>query len=638
MAAKRQFEIQSTSELGRPFQQARSFGKLLMIFVVLSLISAAGCLWWGWLEENAALQALGLYAALSFLAAGVGWRMNFRRRDVYESAEKKDSLRRKISEGDKAAKSSLFVEEAESQNKWSAERSFVRFINIYQMIWIIGGSLLLSFFGLKMYAAGTEALSRDPGFYYTAGAVALVMAFLGLLGGKFFAEIPEDDFPEAHGLKLIFRGQLYAGLLLAVSFFLASVKYDCMDVAAKIVYMAVIVVSIELVLRAAASFFQPVRSVKKIASPVNSFILNIFLSRANPLASIVHSIEQEFGLNLGETWSMQFLMRSLLPVTLLVLLIFWLSSAFVVIKPYEAGLYEHWGVLQKGVLQPGLHIKYPWPVDSILRFPVKKVQSINIGFGGEIIGEYLWSCEHVEEEEHFILGDGKDMLAVTGHVLYKIDEGAALSELEASLHKFYSASREPEEILRAFTNEALTEVTMTESIDSLFSRNHELYVQHMREHIEANLKKVDIGITIVDVVLVNYHPPVSGMVEGKEIKVAEAYEDVVSAQIDRRRSLIEAEIDKVERLSAAGAEAYKKRVLAESVKRSKQWTAEGKTARFRAREPGYRANPDLYEEWKKLQILEKYLGDMELYVIDSSLNLDREEFWLEFRPKFEKEE
>ena len=69
-------------------------------------------------------------------------------------------------------------------------------------------------------------------------------------------------------------------------------------------------------------------------------------------------------------------------IILLQLGLLWLSTSVVFISPGEQGLIERFGNPLGGssVLEPGLHVKLPWPIDTVLRARTREIQSFNVGF------------------------------------------------------------------------------------------------------------------------------------------------------------------------------------------------------------------------------------------------------------------
>src|SRR5262249_46326531 len=122
-----------------------------------------------------------------------------------------------------------------------------------------------------------------------------------------------------------------------------------------------------------------------------------------------HVLDYQFGFKVSETWFYKFLQRALAWLVLAQLGILLLSTCFVFLGAGEAALLERFGrpVADREVLEPGPHLKWPWPIDKVQRFRAQEIQSFNIGFEhGEKDAEekaVLWTVSHYKEEFHLLV-------------------------------------------------------------------------------------------------------------------------------------------------------------------------------------------------------------------------------------------
>ena len=94
-------------------------------------------------------------------------------------------------------------------------------------------------------------------------------------------------------------------------------------------------------------------------------------------------------------------------------MVLFLSSSFVVIHSNEKALLERFGKKQEEPLNPGFHLKAPWPIDKVYRYKTDQIQSFTLGIvddqhneakpGGEVL---LWTTPHnhgsgVDQEQNF---------------------------------------------------------------------------------------------------------------------------------------------------------------------------------------------------------------------------------------------
>src|SRR5438876_6104881 len=123
------------------------------------------------------------------------------------------------------------------------------------------------------------------------------------------------------------------------------------------------------------------------------------------ITTAAQALDYQFGFKVSETWVFKFLKEAMLLIILLQLGALFLSTMFVIIEPNEQGLLEHFG-RQAGagaVLEPGLHLKWPWPIDIVYRYPTRQVQSFVVGEipdpGLENERTVLWTRPHFQSKE-----------------------------------------------------------------------------------------------------------------------------------------------------------------------------------------------------------------------------------------------
>src|ERR1043166_4021484 len=98
------------------------------------------------------------------------------------------------------------------------------------------------------------------------------------------------------------------------------------------------------------------------------------------VSTVAHTLDYQFGFKVSETWFYQFLRERFLLLLAAQLAILLASTCFVFIEAGEQGLLERFGRPTGGILQPGLHLKFPWPVDHVYRYATAEIQSFHVGY------------------------------------------------------------------------------------------------------------------------------------------------------------------------------------------------------------------------------------------------------------------
>lgn len=393
------------------------------------------------------------------------------------------------------------------------------------------------------YAERLDVAATTVGWLFVGAAVAsgLVAAFL--------ANVDREQAPEARGLAAWYRlGTWYAALhaiallvprLVEVSW-LGAERLAWIDPTLRGLET---LLAIEIVLRVATAFWLRIYDGHEPPGArvvTDAFVPRLFGSHANPIKSVFDVAAESFGIDLRGTYALVFMRRALLPLAGLLLVCAWIASAFVVVPAHAVGVQQRFGARPggDGVLEPGLHLVAPWPIDRVTLVETERVQTTPLGFESTIEGaSMLWSEAHAEGEYRLVLGDGDELLSINAVVHWR--------PVDPIAYLFTVAN--PRQVLSDVAHRVLFENTVDRTLDDVLTGNLEALTNTFEEGIRAEVAARGLGIEIVDLVVYALHPPKD---------VAADYQAVVSNQIEGERLVIEAEADQVERVFGAEADAY----------------------------------------------------------------------------------
>ena len=218
------------------------------------------------------------------------------------------------------------------------------------------------------------------------------------------------------------------------------------------------------------------------------------------------------------------------------MLLCWGLTSLAIVETNQMAVREHFGRVAGGPLRPGLHFLFPWPFGRIRAFPVKTVEQLPIGFveADEVVNRdqpraLLWTKPHAKEEFALVLGDGSELVAVNALVYFKISEDPQ----EFSDYVYRQSA--PDEALIAFAYRAFMEETRGRTLDDVLSANRAAFARRVADSVRKQAKAARLGIDIVDLALLNLHPP---------IEAGGSYLEVINARLDARRRVTEAEGEK----------------------------------------------------------------------------------------------
>ena len=108
----------------------------------------------------------------------------------------------------------------------------------------------------------------------------------------------------------------------------------------------------------------------------------LFTEPGGVMRNVAESLDYQFGFKISKTGLYTFFQRALIPALLLWAFVFWLFTGIAEVSPGEVGIRERFGAFvgeNQAVLQPGVHLKLPWPFEKIVRVPTQRVETVTIG-------------------------------------------------------------------------------------------------------------------------------------------------------------------------------------------------------------------------------------------------------------------
>ena len=339
--------------------------------------------------------------------------------------------------------------------------------------------------------------------------------------------------------------------------------------------------------------------------------LRIFFGRLDPVSSFFAFLTEAFGIDLRGSWALAFIRRSLAPTLLALAVLAWVGSAFTLVGPSEVGVVEVFGARSgRAPVSPGLHLGWPWPIESVQRVAVDRVRSLPIGFARAKSGaSMLWTAQHAEEEYKLLLGDGHELISVNAVLQFKVSD---------PLVYLYSCA-DPEGALAAVADRVMMDETVGRSLDSALSENLSELVTQIEGRIQQSADGLELGLMVVDLTLMGLHPPVS---------VAKDYQAVVGARIDRNTRVLEAQAYTNEVLPGAQSQANRLESRAHADAAARVALARGEAEAFSAVQKTYAAAPELFTFRRLLEAREAQLQGRSFVVIDQRFERDGGALWI----------
>jgi membrane protease subunit HflK len=267
-----------------------------------------------------------------------------------------------------------------------------------------------------------------------------------------------------------------------------------------------------------------------------------------------------------------------------------LYSAYYQIEPGEQGVVLRFGKYHRAVYN-GPHLKFPWPVETLLREQVDRVRLLEIGYR-----EYRGEIRPVMAEAEMLTGD-KNIVVAPMNVQYTI----------RSLNDFLFNTRTPETVIHDAAEAALRQVIGSHPIDDAISERKDEIETEVREKMNEVVNETyRIGVNIRQVQLRDVRVPDA---------VVEAFRDVTSAKEDSARSIEQAEGYRNRVIPSAQADSIRLTRDAEAYAQRRIFSARGDSSRFVQVYNEYRKSRDVTEKRLYLETMERILARQPKYIV-----------------------
>ena len=336
-----------------------------------------------------------------------------------------------------------------------------------------------------------------------------------------------------------------------------------------------------------------------------------------------HALDYQFGFKVSETWFFQFLQKAFVWLLLIQSGLLWLSTSFVFIEPDEQALLERCGKpVGTTALNPGFHLKCPWPIDSVYRFQSHRIQTFTVGVvtkdddhgGATAENTIVWTKSHYKEEFNLPVANKEqdsasntnaageksappaNLITASVPVQYQIKDIVAWARNHAN----------PNELLeRVATREVVRHLVSVDFFEFM-SVGRKKSAEALRANIQKSADDAKLGVDILFVGLQDVHPPVS---------VAEAFEAVIGAQQTREAKTLTAkgEATKLGAMVEGEAQKVKDTAAAFAVRRVAEAGAIG--AQFEHQMAAFAAAPTVYPQRIYLQTYAKAIAKSRKYII-----------------------
>jgi modulator of FtsH protease HflK len=593
----------------------------LVNFIVLLAAGAAGVVL-AWHSNTRAGLVGSAFFGVGFLVAVIGYfQMRLEEKERLEKMEYDEMTRG-------AGAGSLFESQGETFPAKTAREQFERFFTPAFTFVLFLAQGLGAYFLWRWLQQVMVMPPRQPAVALALfGVIALVLFLLGKYAAN-LARLENERLMRPGAGFLVFGA--YVAFVIAVGIGLVLMGFAAADIyIARALVILLALLALESLLSVILEIYRPRVRGKLDRVVYESRLVGLLAQPEGIFSTAAQALDYQFGFKVSETWFYRFMERALAWLILLQFAILVLSSCFVFISPGEEGLIERFGrpVESRAILQPGLHLKLPWPFDKVYRYRTDEIQSLHVGMGpdedhGNTI---LWTVAHEKEAFNVMVASREQVRtnnAVARTNAPAVERGVPVDLLTVGIPIQFQISDVRKWAYQHVDAARLLEKLATREVVKFFASVNLLNVMsagrgaasaELQKLIQQRADEQELGVKIIFVGLEDIHPPV---------KVATAFENLVAVQQENEAKLLGARGAAERELILAEAQAQKEVREADARRLNRVAISAAEGNQFKHQLAAYQAAPDVYTTRHYLETFGKNATNARLYVITTTNTQD----------------
>lgn len=415
-----------------------------------------------------------------------------------------------------------------------------------------------------------------------------------------------------------------------------------------VIPIVMIVLGFEIVVNFILDLYRPkVPGLVERAS-YESRLLGLISEPGGFLNSLAQAIDYQFGFKVSDTWFYHLLQRAIWPLVIFQAVVLLLLSSLVIVHPGQHAVIEHYGIgfseYSRRIVGPGLHGKWPWPIDRKTMLETQRARKILVGFtlGKTPTGEQpahegeiplLWTVKHYENVTPILIASDTtdtdaanaennesvgtitdpdntqsqnpeqadlvpvNLMSMGLKVWYNVEDGKEL--------QYWSTYSSPDRVLELLANRHLIEYVASKDLEDLMTYGRVVAEQDLQEQLQAAVDARDLGLHIKQAQLIDIHPMTD---------VAPSFESVANALQEKQTMILRGQAQANRRIPLADANKARTINEAAAVMYDKVFTEYGQSRRFENQLKAYNASPTIYGHREFLRVLKKHGPSSRKYI------------------------
>jgi len=278
-------------------------------------------------------------------------------------------------------------------------------------------------------------------------------------------------------------------------------------------------------------------------------------------------------------------LRLIVIIVLAVLAVLIGRSLIYTIEPEEVGIVLRFGKYNR-TTDPGLHLKFPYPIEQMGKVPVQRQLKQEFGFR---------TAEAGVKTRYAQANFGDESLMLTGDLNVAVVEWISQYRV-TDPYLFLFKVRNPEKTFRDMNEATMRAIVGDRSVDEVITFGRQEIEAEARTRLQEMCKQYEIGITVDQVVLQDVNPP---------DPVKPSFNEVNQAEQERERAINDARAEYNRVIPRARGEALRMIEQAEGYAIDRVNTAKGDSVLFEEMLAAYKRAPEVTRRRIYLETMQK---------------------------------
>lgn len=392
----------------------------------------------------------------------------------------------------------------------------------------------------------------------------------------------------------------------------------------KLASFLTLLVALEYLFRTFAALVAPLPADNRPRFLTRSFIIALYQWPPRPLAFVLDTLEQRFGVDIRQIQAFRLIGRRVLPVTCAMAVLGWLLSGLTEVQLHQRGIYERFG-RPTAVLSPGLHVGLPWPLGRVIAVENGTVHELQLGDIADSKQNQpeadsaegpapqsswrLWDNNHTADQSQVIASTASasqnfQIVNMDIRLIWRV----GLTDNDALSSQYQTESLPT--LIRSIARQVLVKQFASEQLDALLTEQQATLAATLNQQIQQRLNALHTGVELLFTRIEAIHPP-SG--------AADAWHGVQAAQIAENALIAREKGYAASVVSEAKNQALTHINDAQAKAAENLAQAQSAATRFTAEHQAWQQAGDAFVTERRYQILSQALAHTPLLILDSQL-------------------